>query len=140
MIRSVPATLGKSLAMAALAALLSACAVTPANRSAEDQVRESAEQRWQALIKRDFSTAYRFLPPSARGVISQEQYVRRFGSAAAWQAATVDSVVCEAQRCTARVRISARPVLGMRFGDMIETYADETWVLEESKWWFFERP
>ena len=43
------------------------------------------------------------------------------------------------QEGKAKVRIEAKPFLGRKFGDTINTHYDETWLLEDGQWWLFEK-
>ena len=44
-------------------------------------------------------------------------------------------VTCEAERCTARMRLDAKPALiGMNLG-AVATHLDEVWLLEDGQWW-----
>lgn len=124
---------------AALASLaLSACA-TLGSMSPQEQVSQRANQRWQALIGADFTRAYGFNTPGYRAVISPEAHRATVGSAVAWVGAEAVKVDCpEANKCTATVRIDFKPLMGGRYGDKINTHIDETWLLEDGQWWYFQ--
>ena len=108
-------------------------------KSPEDAVRERAAERWSYLIKGDLHKAYELSSPSSRAVVSFEQYRGKFGSAVTWRSTEITSVACEVDKCTAKVRIEAVPLLGTRFGNTLLTYVDETWLLEDGQWWFFQK-
>lgn len=118
--------------------LLSACAgLEP--RTPEEIVKARATERWQAMLKRDTRKAYEFTAPSYRAVVSAEKFGSKFGTAVVWVAAEVVSVTCATEKCTATVMIEAKPLLGAKFGNTISTHVDETWLLEDGRWWFFQK-
>lgn len=132
-------------AMAACAALvLAGCAGLPSMASKpEDIVRERAAARWKAQIARDWDTSYSFFAPSYRAMVSLNRYRSSFGSAAAWTGVEVASVACEADVCTARIKVdfrAAMPSTGSLPGrpQVMSTYLNERWVREDGQWWLFQ--
>ena len=118
--------------------LLASCASLN-NKPPEEQVRQRAAQRWQALVAGDFNRAYSYNTPGYRAVITPESFRGRIGSSGSWVGAEVMAMNCpEAVKCIARVRIDFKPFMGRRYGDNISTYADETWLLEDGQWWLFQ--
>ena len=118
--------------------LLAACASLNSEPS-EDQVRQRATDRWQALVAGDISRAYNYSTPGYRAVVTPEGFRGRIGSGGSWVGAEIVAVNCsEAVKCVARVRIDFKPILGRRFGDKISTHADETWLFENGQWWLFQ--
>lgn len=91
------------------------------------------------MLKRDTRKAYEFTAPSYRAVVSAEKFGSKFGTAVVWVAAEVVSVTCATEKCTATVMIEAKPLLGAKFGNTISTHVDETWLLEDGRWWFFQK-
>ena len=131
----------RALTAAALAGVLTlaACASTPA--TPEDQLRQRAQARWNALVANDFAKAYTYAPPSFRAVTNPQDYRTRFGPAASWKSAWVHDVTCEAERCTVSVRVTLNvraPQFATKLPN-IETYTQETWVREDGQWWHVER-
>ena len=121
-----------------LLALLAACAgMAPAKP--EDMVKARATERWQALIAGDFKKAYELTPPSYRAVTSLDRYSSQFGNAATWTGVEVTQVTCEPETCMAKVQVSAQVPLGRAGTTPISTYIDETWVLEDTKWWMYQK-
>ncbi len=134
--RSRWATLSASIcASLSLAACASLGGGTP-----EEQVRQRATQRWQALAAGEFSRAYNYNTPSFRSVVTPDGYRNRFGGAVSWKAAEVDRVTCpEVDKCTARLRVDFKPVLSHPNSPAISTHMDETWLLENGQWWYFQK-
>ncbi len=127
-----------SVLLTAAALTLGGCALlTPA--APEAQVKARAQARWDALAQRDFAQAYTLLAPSLRQLVPQDRWISRFGTAAAWKSADVVQVSCEATKCTATVRLQALVLGASRRSPLIETHLEETWVLEENSWWYFQR-
>lgn len=138
--RSTNATLGKTLAAAVLAALLGACATSGGPpQTPEEIVRQRAEARWQALAQRDWQAAYGYITPAQRQAMSYDAWVSRLGTAATWTGAEVANVQCEDARCVVNIRLQAQAIGPARRLPLIETYMEETWLLEEGQWWLFHR-
>jgi len=117
----------------ATALVLGGCATVP-ERPAEEVVRERAQQRWDALVKGDVEGAYRFLSPGSRQINTLEAYkssIRRDF----WKSAKVNKVTCtggETCEVEAEVEYEFRR---SRF----KTPLAETWVKQESNWWYVLR-
>lgn len=118
---------------------LSACATLSSDKP-EDQVRQRATERWQALVKGEFSRAYTYNTPGFRAVVSPDSYRNRFGGAVVWLGASVVGVNCpETTKCVANLSIEFKPVLGRRNSTNLSTGLEETWLLEDGQWWFFQK-
>ncbi len=124
-------------AVAAFAvAILSGCA-TVAPNAPEAAVTARAQQRWTALMASDWTAAHAFLTPAFRTTMPVERYKERFVGVPRWKSATVKSVKCEADTCTAVVRIEAE--YGGRGGlQGLGTDVPETWLKEDGQWYKFE--
>lgn len=123
----------------AAAALLSGCAAL-GTATPEQLVQERSTARWKALVAGDLKTGYDMLAPSYRAVSSYERYTSGMGSVATWVAAEVLHVDCEtAQKCTARVKIEAKPIAVKDYRGTISTGVDETWLLEDGEWWLYQK-
>ena len=123
----------------AAVALLGGCASLD-NATPEQAVQQRATERWQALIAGDFKKAYEYLAPSYRAVSSFERYNEGLNGGAPWVKADVARVVCEsAEKCTAGIRIESKAAPVMHFHGNIVTGVDETWLLEDGKWWLYQK-
>ena len=122
-----------------LAAVLVAGCASMGFGSAEDIVRERAQARWNALVERDWNTAYPYLTPGYRALVPLKRYGNQFSGPMQWESAQVDSVKCEEARCTVRVGVTARIILPGHDKRLTTTYFDETWVREEGQWYKFEQ-
>lgn len=118
---------------------LSACA-SLGSSPPEDQVRQRASARWQALLVNDYSKAYTYATPGYRALVSPDNYRRRQGAVLQRVSGEVFSVNCpQADKCTARVVVGVKPPLSKRYGPVITAPVDETWVLEDGQWWLAEQ-
>lgn len=119
---------------------LTGCAGLGAPVTPEQAVKERAQARWEALIKRDFDKAYTYLEPSYRALNSAEAYGNGRGTIASWTAAEVLDVTCpDADKCTTKVRINVNaPGMPKGLRD-INTVVNETWLREDGQWWLFQK-
>ena len=136
--------MAKRMSLAATAATLllamSGCAGLGKPQTPEAQVKERAQQRSDALVKRDLSRAYEFFTPAYRAAVSADTYRNSIGKALVLVSAQVESVECESlEKCIAKVRVETKPLAVPRFTGTITTYGDETWLLEAGQWWFFQK-
>ena len=133
------------LATAALLAVLalSSCAVSPIGDGStakagsggrEDAVAGRVGERWDALIKGDYSKAYQYLSPASRASLSAEQY-QRVARNVNYRAAKVEGIDCDAERC--RVKLSV--TYDHRLMKGVTTPLEETWVFDQGKPWFVYR-
>ena len=121
------------LAVAALA-LAGCAALTP--RTPEEIVAQRVEERWDALIKGDFPKAWTYTPASYRARVKQDDYRDQFGRGGRWTAATVKSVECAAERCTANVSLTARLLVPGLQNQLTTGVVPEVWVREDGQWWY----
>lgn len=113
------------------AATLGGCA-TIGTKSDKDIVAERAQQRWDLLVKNDFSGAYQYLSPGSRQIVPtpdaySAEFRRNF-----WSGAKVDQVSCPtAEACEVEVWIEYQ-----NLGIKMRTPVREKWVRQNSNWWF----
>lgn len=104
----------------------------------EQAVKDRSEAYWKARIAGQSDKSYALTPPSYRKAFTQEQFARQFGNGASVTSAEVTNVACEAEKCVAKVKLAAKPlIIGVKLNS-IDTYLDETWVLEDGQWWRFQ--
>lgn len=124
-------------AMAAGMLALAGCAAM-APSTPEQAVKERSEAYWKARIAGQYDKTYALTPPSYRKAFTQDQFSRQFGNGAAVTGSEVTEVTCQPEKCVARVKLTAKPlILGLKLNS-IDTYLDETWVLEDGQWWRFQ--
>jgi hypothetical protein len=116
--------------------LLSACAATQTN---DNGIEERAQARWDALLAKDYATAYSFYSPGYRSsttVVDFEisQRVRRV----TWIDAKVGESSCTADVCTISTLAThrvVRPVPGITAWEN-DNLITEQWVRSNGEWWF----
>ena len=132
--------IGRSLSAVALAlgALAMAGCAALAPSTPEQVVEKRAADYWKARAAAQYEKAYALSTPAYRKLRTAEQFRLQFGAGASVQGAEVAQVTCEAQKCTARMKISIKPALvGLKL-DTIATYLDEIWLLEDGQWWHYQ--
>jgi len=120
------------------AALLAACGDP---RPPEEIVAERAQARWDALISREFETAWDYYTPGFREHTDSRDYdVEMRGRAVVWTDAEVVSAECEEDRCEVSVQVAYRiphapaQLSGMESSRRI----NETWIGIDRQWWYAE--
>jgi hypothetical protein len=116
--------------------LLSACATTP---SPDEIVKERAEARWEALLSKDYATAYSYYSPGYRSTTSVTDYeigirLRRVR----WTSAVYLKHDCEENTCSVSFRMGYRvgsPVPGVNTWDGYDKITDQ-WVKTGGEWWY----
>lgn len=130
---------GSLVAVAATGFLASCAGVgmidasTPAEKKAAE-VRRLAQDRWQALIGKDMERAYGFLSPASRRVTTLEQYKARVNPGM-YRSVRVDEVQCEAELCKVRLSLT----YDHRLMKGITTPLDESWILDQGRFWYVYR-
>ena len=136
-IASTPRRAALAALMAAATLALAACAALQP-KTPEQVVTERVEQRWAALIKGDFDKAWDYTQPGFKAVVQKADYRKRFGAAGQWKGVQVHEVKCEAERCSARLRLTTAVLLPQYKGMEINGFIDETWVREDGQWWYYQ--
>lgn len=111
--------------------------LTPEQMAKEKLLRDRVQERWNAVIKRDFASAYAFETPEYRKAHTAEQYAGGFGPMIRWHMATVKEVRYDrANESEVVVTLDYSFPLGS--GDnAVRASGDykERWVLVEDQWW-----
>ena len=104
------------------------------NEQKSAAVRQRAEARWQALIKDDIATAYGYLSPTTREVVSLEQY-RAKVARRRFRDAKVEGVECQAELCKVGIKLTFDHP---RMKGLVVPL-EETWIIERGQFWFVYR-
>lgn len=124
----------------ALGALTLAGCAAFAPATPEQAVQQRATAYWKARVAGQVDKAYALSIPSYRNLRTEAQFKQQFGAGASVEGAEVNKVTCEAEKCTAQIKISVKPALmGLKL-DTIATYLDEVWLLEDGQWWHYQEP
>ena len=90
-----------------------------------------AKQRWDALVANDLKTAYSFMSPGTRQIVSYEGYITSIRPGF-WKAAQVKRAECsEATVCEMVIEIQY-DYRGMR----VTTPLRESWAQTDGEWWY----
>ena len=129
------------LAVAAVALLAGGCSTVPvgsspgveaaAPKSVEDQVRDRATKRWEALIRGDLDGAYGYFSRATRDTYPLELYRVKM-KPGVWRGAKVESVKCEDAVCEVVVMVT----LDHNRLKGIVTPVTERWIVQEGVAWY----
>ncbi len=119
--------------------VLSACATVPrehsastyAGKSLEDQVRERAVKRWEALIRGDLESAYGYFSRATRETYPIELYRAKMRPGM-WREAKVDTAKCADGVCEVTVIIT----LDHNRLKGIVTPVAERWIIQDGVAWY----
>jgi hypothetical protein len=119
----------------ALSVLVLAGCASLSPSTPEAAVEKRATAYWKARQAGQIDKVYAFSTPSYRQVRTLQQFKLQFGTAAAVKGVEVTKVTCEVEKCVTRIKLSVTPArAGIKVGN-IDTYLDETWLLEDGQWW-----
>lgn len=122
------------------ALIVSACA-SLAPLSPEEAVAKRAQARYDALIARDYRTAYGFLAPGLREKTSYEAWAGRRAALARFESAQVLSVKCiTTDACDVEIESAYQSQRGVRSAPKgtIERVTPERWVRVDGQWWLYQ--
>lgn len=119
--------------------VLSACATTPrehsvstfAGKSIEDQVKERAGKRWEALIRGDLDSAYGYFSRATQETYPIELYRAKMRPGM-WRQAKVETVKCADAVCEVTVMIT---IDHNRLKGVITPVA-ERWIVQDGLAWY----
>ena len=133
----------RSLARAALiaapllfAALTGCATVAP---TMDNIVAERAQARWDAILSRDYATAYSYYSPGFRAKFSATDLeIKVRLQKVRWTSAKVKDQTCDGDTCTVRVNITYQvgaPVPGVDTWNGFDLL-EEQWVKTGGDWWY----
>lgn len=101
-------------------------------------LKERAEARWAALIKHDFASAYDYLSPDFRAVVTLQQYKGRIGSVVDWQLARAKNVSYDDPTvASVMMEVTYRFRMPSTGGEIESTkFLDEKWLFKDGNWWY----
>lgn len=95
--------------------------------------------KWEALIRRDFASAYEFTSPAYRKAFSLDVFKRGFGNArVAWrriEVVSVDFKGDDAATVSIKIHIVYHDPQTQKSLDMA-THDQESWVYADGQWWY----
>ena len=104
---------------------------TYAGKSIEDQVRERATKRWEALIRGDLDTAYSYFSRATKQTYPIELYRTRMRPGM-WREVKVESVKCADGLCDVTVIVN----LDHARLKAIATPVAERWIVQDGLAWY----
>ena len=117
--------------------VLAACATSPAAR--DKAIQERAQARWDALLAKDYATAYEYLSPGYRSATSATDFEIAFRSRRVqYLSAEYQGHDCEESACTVRMKLGykiVRPVAGLPEWKS-DSVVEERWINSAGKWWY----
>ncbi len=110
----------------------------------KEQLKERVEGRWAALIKRDFSEAYRYQSPGYRALYSVEQFQGAFGGQVGWLNARIAKMTIKdaSAEVVVSVQYNAMVPFNSDSGSSVtkgETALDEKWIQDGGVWYHVQR-
>ena len=129
--RSAKGVLGR-LSVGLLAVAMWGCASAPS--SPEAALKQRAQARWDALLKGDFNSAYGYMSPGIRSIITASVYAASL-RAGFWKSAVVEKVEGgSAPSCDVSATIEYE-FMGRRTKSPLR----ETWIRDGSEWWYLQK-
>ena len=129
------------IGVACVALAIAACASAPrerehsaavyAGKSIEDQVRERATKRWEALIRGDLDTAYSYFSRATKETYPLELYKTRMRPGM-WRAVKVEAIKCADGLCDVTVIVNFDHVRLKA----ISTPVAERWIVQDGLAWY----
>jgi len=115
--------------------------LTAEEKALERRLRERAQERWNAIVERDFAKAYEYETPEYRRAHTAERYAAQFGRAVKWHMATVGSVRYDSPQ-DAEVTVAVETSFPLGAGQSARTTVDvkDKWRLIDGEWWRVDVP
>ena len=112
-----------------------------ADMSDEEQLRVRAQERADALVKRDMVAVYQFATPSYRATFDQRHLANQYGGQVRRTRAEVESVEIASTGTDALVLVSLWAMVDGFTGSApfeLSTTSRQTWAKRDGLWWFVE--
>ena len=98
---------------------------------AESVVRERATERWNAIVAKDFRTAYELISPAGRALVSYDAFAESVRRGFHKSARVTDVRCTSSEVCDVTLELEYE-----RQGRRFKTPFFEKWVRQDSQWWF----
>jgi hypothetical protein len=134
---------GQLLAVVVLAVLTASCATLQPDSPNEEKVKvvtERAAARWQAIIGKDFATAYEFMSPVTRATVTPAGF-KTVASRIDYRSVKVTGATCDGGSCRVKLILTYNaglPTKGSKTAPMngINTPLEENWVIDKGQVWY----
>ncbi len=110
--------------------------------TAEQQVMERAQARWDAARAGEFEKSFSFTSPSYRAVTDIKLYRNETSGSQSLVSAKVIGVKCDSEtNCAAKIRIEYYEPVNIKKPKpaITQNHYDEPWIKEDGAWWLFKR-
>ncbi len=95
--------------------------------------------RWDALIDRNFETAYEYFSPAYRKLFPVEHYLSQTGPSVRWLSINIKDTRFTDKRANVKLVLEFQLDLPMGEGDSFGTVSrtvDEVWLWVDGEWWY----
>ena len=131
------------LKVAVLALMTAACATLGLDSPNEEKVKvvtERAAARWQAIIGKDFATAYEFMSPVTRATVTPAGF-KTVASRIDYRSVKVTEASCDGGSCRVKLILTYNaglPTKGSKTAPIngINTPLEENWVIDKGQIWY----
>jgi hypothetical protein len=135
-----PAAVGwKTLLLPLCLLALAGCATSSPTAARDALIQQRAQARWDAILARDYATAYSYMSPGYRSATSITDFEIGIRSRRVqYLSAEYNSHDCQEAVCTVKMMVGykvVRPVAGLpewKSGSLLE----ERWINSDGGWWF----
>lgn len=106
---------------------------------AVEVLRQRAQDRWGAMIDRNFHRAYEYCSPAYRALFSPKQFAAKFGlTKLAWESVTVHTIHKESDvAAKVEIQLFAKAYVPDTEQSLpVSTIFSESWVRSEDQWWY----
>jgi hypothetical protein len=113
------------------------CAMVGIGGNDVEILKERAQARWEALIKKDWDAAYQYELPAYRQTHDVNQFRSKFGSKLQWKHIEAKNAVIVQENKTADVKLNLAYQILLSDGVPMdnEVEINERWVKQEGDWW-----
>jgi hypothetical protein len=119
--------------------VLAGCATTSPTAARDTLIQQRAQARWDAILARDYATAYAYATPGYRSATSATDFEIDLRSRRVqYTSGAYKDHSCEEAACTVRISVGykvARPVAGLSEWNG-NSLLEEQWVFSQGEWWF----
>ena len=129
---------GKALVFVAGVALAGCSTQECKDYSETLKVEKRVEGRWNALIEKNFKSAYTYTSESYRDMITEEDYTKSMNRKIIWKSAEITRTRCNEDVCKVHLTLKYHvlPQFGLpRGADSMENTV-ENWLRKGSEWWY----
>lgn len=118
---------------------MAGCAATSPTAARDALIQQRAQARWDAILARDYATAYSYATPGYRSATSATDFEIDLRSRRVqYTSADYKDHSCQEAACTVSMSVGykvVRPVAGLSEWNG-KSVVEEQWVFSKGEWWF----